>query len=821
MPTPNAAAARSTAGNTPPALATIDTAKLPKPSADQIARWQSRPGQPLQLLASRDGTQTGFISFLEVLPDGKHYLVGGTGLSLSSVASDKVEHTFLEARTAEDERLTAFAVAPGGEWCAAGNKGGILKVFSITDRKEIASVKTGQHSISHLAISTDGKEIATVAYTKDIEIWAAPELKAIRKFSVDTREVKQLTYIGPQLLIAAGESMSSWNTADGSRVTTYPAGRYENVSGVSFGGKELLFANDKGLQRWDLGTNALAGAYPGNYARNEETRFSPNGGQFASLNGEAIRIWDAESGQLQQVIDVAGHAATDISWMPGQSLLLVASDNGRVRLWGTEEAAKSLGMTPLPKPAESAMPGPAEPASVDQLLRTLDVRLLPKLPHATKADASFNSLNYSATAGVDETKLFYRYLFGQQQWKETTEAATPDMLRFVKNGNMALLSVYPSGAAETYVSLTFLGNYDIRQTPRLKDLMQKETYSGDSTVLYTVKADLLQIETELLPLLHGAGWTTVARLNSRQSEESDARQMEFVKNGAVLSVFVRPEKDQPGIYNVQYSASLNLHALPIPPDSGLVEWDNYLEPQLVANTSMSLKQAAEFYDTAMAKQGWTQQTTGRRIDEEHGVCYLPYTSGQRDVTIGLRKLSDGSTRVRAGKFSRESWQPVEDDERPSAGSKTEEKKPESASEGIEAVDVPTPQIAGAIKYDQNRPSVTYPFQGEVPLKLVTEEFRKAMTDRGWEANDFGTPIEKSASLLFKKGEQVVYFNGRIDPLGAGSVTVEGKGLLWNKKPVPTTRMSFVTWLRDNRHPASLKRLEEYKTIMQKLPAAGS
>jgi WD40 repeat protein len=811
-------AAPAVASNAATAAQTIDTSKLPKPTDEQIARWRPRTSQPLRLLASREGAALGFVSFLEALPDGDHYLVGGTRLTLLSVGSDKVEHTFIEAMTAEDERLTAFAVAPGGQWCAVGNKSGVLKVFSIAERKEIASVKTGQHSISQLAISTDGKEIATVAYTKDIEIWEAPELKNLRKFSVDTREIKQLKYIGPQLLIAAGESMSSWNTADGSRVATYPAGRYERVSGLSADGKQLLFSNDKGLQRWDLSTNTLVGVYPGNYARNEENRFTTNGSQFASLNGEAIRIWDAESGQLQQVIDVAGNAVTDMSWLPGQSLLLVASDNGRVRFWGTEEAGKPFGMNPLHKAAEWPKASPSEPANVDQLVHTLDLRLLPKLPHATPVDASFNALNYSATVGIDEARLFYRYLLGQQQWKETTDPATPDTLRFVKDGNTALLSIYASSPAETYVSLSYLGNYDIRQTPKLKNLVQKDVYSGDSTVLYTAKASLLEIETELLRNLHQAGWTAVSRLKSRQGEESDGRQMDFVKNGVVLNVFVRPEKDQPGQYSIQYSASLTLHALPIPSDAGLAEWDNYLEPQLVANTSMSLKQATEFYDTAMVKQGWLQQSSGRRIDEEKGYCYLPYMWGQRDVTIGLRRLPDGSVRIRAGKYSGESWQPVEDDEKPVASGKDDQKQDPT---GIEAVDVPTPQGSGVIKYDQERPAVTYELKSKTPLKQVAEEFRKAMTDLGWEAKDFGSPIETSLSLMFKKGSQVIYFNSAIDPLGVGRVTIEGEGLRWNKKPVRTTRVSFATWLRENRHPASLKRLDEYKAIMQKLPAAGN
>ena len=165
-------------------------------------------------------------------------------------------------------------------------------------------------------------------------------------------------------------------------------------------------------------------------------------------------------------------------------------------------------------------------------------------------------------------------------------------------------------------------------------------------------------------------------------------------------------------------------------------------------------------------------------------------------------------------------QPVEDDEKQVAGTAKEAQKPSSDGEGIEAVDVPKPQASALIKYDQQRPSVTYDLKGKVPLKQVADEFRKAMTDLGWEASEFGA-VEKSISLHFKKGSQSIYFRASIDPLDVGSVTIEGDGLRWTKKPVATARVSFETWLRENRHPASLKRLDEFKELMQKLPAVGN
>ncbi len=95
-----------------------DEPTVATPTAEQLARWKHASFDPLQLLAFREHELSGQVSVVAVTNDGKHYLLGGTKLTLWDLESDEQVHEFIKANTNEDDRLIGFAVSPVGDWCA-------------------------------------------------------------------------------------------------------------------------------------------------------------------------------------------------------------------------------------------------------------------------------------------------------------------------------------------------------------------------------------------------------------------------------------------------------------------------------------------------------------------------------------------------------------------------------------------------------------------------------------------------------------------------------------------------------------------------------
>lgn len=160
-------------------------------------------------------------------------------------------------------------------------------------------------------------------------------------------------------------------------------------------------------------------------------------------------------------------------------------------------------------------------------------------------------------------------------------------------------------------------------------------------------------------------------------------------------------------------------------------------------------------------------------------------------------------RIRAGAYSQNSWQ------------KPEEKKEEGEekSEGIEAAEVPILHAAEAAVYRDG--DIRFKLK-KTPLKELAKEYTEAMKGLGWTAKAFGDPQDDSVGINFEKGEKTVYYRSSIDPIGEGSVTFSGNGLLWTKPIANTSLISYVAWLRNQKSPATLKRLGEYQAEMEKL-----
>ena len=165
----------------------------------------------------------------------------------------------------------------------------------------------------------------------------------------------------------------------------------------------------------------------------------------------------------------------------------------------------------------------------------------------------------------------------------------------------------------------------------------------------------MPIEIQLLRKMHAAGWTAYSRLHATHNEESEKRDLTFVRNYADLRVSIQKFPATPDSFTISYSLFSTTNSLPIPSDSGFVEFEGSTAPFLVATTSMNIADARAYYDQEMVKQGWLPMQVGRLLEEDR--TWLPYLQGQKDISIGLIKMKNGRTLIRAGdNLERDSWQ---------------------------------------------------------------------------------------------------------------------------------------------------------------------
>jgi hypothetical protein len=546
----------------------------------------------------------------------------------------------------------------------------------------------------------------------------------------------------------------------------------------------------------------------------EAAAASSDGRRVAAVTGDrTIEIWDVPARALVQVIDADGGVTRDLAWIPGTDLLLVATQQGRLRLWGTKAAADAAVITPLEQPAVAAPPaGEETPWPYAALLSLIDIRSFPKLPGAVDRDDQPGRVTYAVAATKPDAETFYRVLLHGDGWRETTDPALAAYgLAFEKRGCTLTVSLTPQPAAEAggkdglQVMLTLVGNIDLRTLPRPHEVPSKSSYLAPTMVMYRAKADLTDLEAALLRSRHDRGWTAASRLNASTAEDSDGRMLQFVQDGAMLSVMIGRPADAPDEYAVQMTANVEPRTIPIPADAGWVELDASTDLALVANTRMTVDEAVAFYESRLAAEGWLAREAGRSIKD--GNARLPFIRGQQDLVVRIVPLEKGGSRIIVGDDFTGSWQLA-------APEKVAE--PGVTPPGIEAADYPLPAGATAVTYDVDQKTISFTLGAGTP-PAIAETMAAALEPLGWARSTSGVVSDDYTFATFTKGKAEVEVRVRKTADGA-AVQVGGDELLWNKPPpAPPSRVSYGTWLRRHRYDATLDRLDEFVKEMKAIP----
>ncbi len=793
---PQPANKSSATANTAPPKPTI-----PAPNEEQLKRWSTPSFERLQLLACRDSGEVGLLTSAAIVGDSDMYALAGTRVTAWMLSKEEPLGDF--ANVEEGKVVKSFAASPDGKWLAAGDGKGNLQIWDLPDFQQRVSKKIYPSGVAHLSISPDSKSIATSSFTGEVTIWDAAELTLKKKFTVANQALQGMLYIAPNQIAVAAQGSSIWDTESGKQEHTLTSEGYYSTFAISPDGKRLAYGTEGKIEFWNVLEGKVDGSLNGSFSRNDLAAFSPDGKYLATADKFTIQVWDLSAVQLVQVIDAIGWESVALKWFAKSSLLMIASQNGRVRFWGNAATASALGWKPLHAPVSLPGKDSGEPATPVQLTQISDLRTFPKLPGAKVMVANETMLNYMSPTKIDEAKTFYHYFLTRDGWSIVEEpTAPPDMLNFNKQGFG--VSVYLSKNADesTQVNISASGNIDLRKLPKYDAVPPVVVYEAENTVTYRVNANLLDIETSLIKKFFDAGWTSYARLNTSKNETADSRTLQMIRGATTLLVSIQRQPADPNSYHVSYAKFLTTRSLPIPKDAGFIEFDGSTQPLMVASTAMTLEQTRDFYDKEMALQGWLRRDSGKLFKEKFG--WMDFIRGQCDVTLVLVGLDSGRTQIQVGEdLEHASWQLQ----------KTKEQDPKVASNGIEAADIPALNGWSIVKYDAEQKQIDVVAKGATTF-AVAEAYGKMFETLGWKTDGSGVKSDDYLLAEFTKSKAEVTLRATLRG-GEIQASLSGDGLLWTK-PLPVAKqiIAYETWLRIHRHPASLELMDQYMAEMK-------
>ncbi len=786
----------------------------PQPTPEDIERWDIPEHNPLQLLACYDDFSDGLVQALAMSPDGARFALGGSRLTVWNMSESKPTIDLLE-KIAPDQierPIRSLAISPDGKLLAAGDQSGRLIVWNMQNLQPVYSIAAHEGRLLQLAFSPNSQQLATSSYSGEVRLWKASDGEKIKSLAASKFEITRLVFISDQLLACSGDDVTLWNVDSGQQsavlTTGYAPGRALALSA----NQQLLVFGDKdgGLKIWDIAANGIA-AGASLYSSAAEISFSSDNLSVAVYSPDrTLRIWDMASRKLVQVIDADGARTADLKWVPGTQLLLVASEEGRVRLWGQPEAAKSLGLSPIQSPIEPITEESQRPMSSGQVTAIIDLRSFPQLPGAVPQWGDIQTISYSVKASPAEAEGFYRYALHRAGWAEDI-SQLPTMLAFKKQGCMLNVSIMPVPApnagtgGELQVSLQYAGNYDVRWLPKFAAIESKSNFESFGFRSYRASASLTEMEVALLKEFHALGWTAYSRLDASSAEDPAARRMSMLQGGYELSVSIGYPADSIDEINVQVAARLTNKSLPIPPDCGLIEFASSTKTKLVATTKLNFEQTIDFYDKELLRDGWQPRESSRRIKD--GQAWLPFIRGQQDVVVRMVKLPDSRTRILVGEAEKTSWQL----QQPAS------LEPNVVQAGIEAADFAIPRTAIHVKYDSDQKQIQFELPNVTPPNLAVQ-YGEQLAKLKFKRDPSGVSSDEYVLATFIREAAEIQLRARAVDVKNSAVIISGDGLLWTKTlPGPPTRISYETWLRRHRYEASLDRLDKFSAEMLSIP----
>jgi hypothetical protein len=704
---------------------------------------------------------------------------------------------------AQSGEFRDLAVAPSGKWFAAINSTGSILIYDFIARQERAIKKIHHSLIPSLDISPDSQYVATSGYDGQVTVWNAEDLSEKRKIKEESRGIKGFLFLSRDRLVTAAEKATVWDIDTGTKVQDLEGDRYYTSLSLSPSSQFFTYGGSKGLKVCRTSDLESVSMLPCNLGLDELIVWKDDQ-TLASVSGNMIRLWHVPTKRMFQVIDNRGTQLAGACWLADPKILAVGSLLRRTRFWATSTAASGLSLTSS-QPAVSLPADPApKPAASFEFSNVIDLRSFPRLPDAIPQLEMDYMVQYTTSSSTDDAALFYRYTLHQAGWQEVESASpSPGYMSFRKHGFQLDCSVTELANQGTTVSMTSLGNFDMRMVGHLSEIAEPSYQSG-RTSMWVSKADLLTLEMAVLKSMTDQGWAAYSRLSSSHTERPEQRDLRFLLNSAELNVSISRSVTDPDAYNIQYTAFPVTNSIPLPQDCKFIEFNGSPELQLVASSRQSIDQLTQFFDTAMVEQHWLVFPSDRKLVDD--TLWLYYTRDQQDVVIGLRSIDDGWTRITAGDVaSSGSFQTI--------ASSTGSEDSKDVASGIQAADWPLMESAKEVQYQKLEKSVAFEVPG-ITLEQFIKFYQQQLSTLDWSPQGQARIEKEFCYADFEKDGVSITVRGNLRG-DVATCSVQGDGLLWTK-PLPGLKavISYETWLRNNQTIASLEFLKQYEAEMR-------
>ena len=219
-----------------------------------------------------------------------------------------------------------------------------VKMTNVNDNMWSKSWSESGDTVSAVAISPDGKLMATVSKNKYLRIWDFKTGKIIKSSKAHDDAIRFVVFSPDTLHIVTASvdgTAKIWEKTLQKNPVILKGHKGKVYSAVfSPDGKKIVTSSsDCSVRLWDAHTGKLLATGLGHGDRVCEATFSPDGRNVVSASyDKTIRVWEIQSNKLDSLLTLRGHRRTVCSakFSPDGKMIASVSWDNKVKLWDAQ-----------------------------------------------------------------------------------------------------------------------------------------------------------------------------------------------------------------------------------------------------------------------------------------------------------------------------------------------------------------------------------------------------------------------------------------------------------------------------------------------------
>ena len=288
-----------------------------------------------KLVGNLEG-HTGEITGLRISSDRK-YLWSGS-LDTTVRAWDLLTYQLLFLGVGHKDKITApISTLQNGQKCISASQDRTIKVWSLHNKQEIATLTGHEKYIFDMAVSKNEKFCVTCGFNRGLKLWDLESGKEVVSFEGCTGSVLKviLTDDNHHFLTASGETIRVWSLM--TRIETSILHFNENVYNLTVNEEYVIIANGCDVVLWSAEGNKEVAVLKGHTGVLFDIALVGSGKEVLTASADrSIRLWDLHTHQC--TFTFLGHTniVTRLAVCPRSHSFLSISLDKTLKLWSLD-----------------------------------------------------------------------------------------------------------------------------------------------------------------------------------------------------------------------------------------------------------------------------------------------------------------------------------------------------------------------------------------------------------------------------------------------------------------------------------------------------